>query len=341
VSGGPTALVTGATGAVGPALVDRLLREGCRVRILTRGNLPTPWAPGVVRVFQGDVADPEALAQAIPGVDWVFHLAAALHLFRSGPDAAARCERVNLRGARVTAEAAARAGASRLVLFSTIAVYGPTGPEGADEDTTPRPDSPYADSKLRAESVVQGFHGKDGLGVSVLRLAAVYGPRVKGNYERLLRALEAGWFVPIGPGLNRRTLVHEADVAEAALLAARSAEGAGRLYNVSDGRVHRLREILEAACRALGRRCLRFHVPLVVARAGARAGDLALFAAGRRSRFASLLAKYTEDVAVRAERIQHELGFQPRFDLESGWRDTVAARAHASSTRTALEDSTR
>jgi nucleoside-diphosphate-sugar epimerase len=338
VTDGPTALVTGATGAVGPALVDRLLREGCRVRILTRGHLPAAWPPGVVRAFQGDVADPEAFATAMPGVDWVFHLAAALHVSHPGPETIARDERVNVEGARAAAEAAARAGASRLVFFSTIAVYGATGPDGADEDTTARPDSPYARSKLRAEVVVQGLHGRNGLGVTVLRLAAVYGPRVKGNYERLLRALEAGWFVPVGPGLNRRTLVHETDVAEAALVVARSREAAGRLYNVSDGQVHTLRVIVKAACRALGRPQPLFRVPLVVARGAARAGDLALSAARRGPRFASLLDKYTEDVAVRAERIQRELGFRPRCDLEAGWRDTVDfRRSAAGSARTGPE----
>jgi UDP-glucose 4-epimerase len=237
----------------------------------------------------------------------------------------ARYERVNVEGARVVAEAASRVGVARLVLFSSIAVYGATGPEGADEETPPRPASLYAQSKLRAEVVVQGIRGQTGLAVTVLRLAAVYGPRVKGNYDRLVRALEAGWFVPIGPGLNRRTLVHEADVAEAALLTARSPSAPGRLYNVSDGHVHRLREILEAACRALGRPYPAVRVPLGVARAGARVGDVALSAVLRRPRFASLLDTYTEDVAVWAERIRRELGFRPRFDLESGWRDTVEA----------------
>ena len=230
----PVALVTGASGAVGPALVARLLQEGYRVRVLSRGRRPAAW-PEAVEARHGDVVDRVAVAGAVAGVDLVFHLAGLLHVTRPTPALTREYERVNVEGARVVAEESTRAGVSRLVLFSTIAVYGPTGPDGADEDTPPRPDSPYAQTKLRAEEAVRRLDGTAELRTSVLRLAAVYGPRVTGNYARLARAIESGWFVPVGEGLNRRTLVHEADVAEAALLAARSPQAAGRLYNVSDG----------------------------------------------------------------------------------------------------------
>jgi len=323
----PSALVTGGTGAVGPALVERLLHEGLRVRVLSRGAHPFPWPDGTVDVVSGDVGDRAVVRRAVDGVDWVFHLAAHLHAATAGEALAPVFERVNVEGTRVVAEEAARAGVKRLVFFSTISVYGPTGREGADEDTPPRPDTLYGETKLRAEDiVVRSAPGSGGLTTTVLRLAAVYGPRVRGNYERLAHALGRGWFVPPGRGLNRRTLVHESDVAQAALLAAGSPVAAGRLYNVSDGRVHPLRDVLAAMAAALGRPAPRVFVPLALARAGAGVGDLILRATGREPRLAPLLAKYGEDVAVRAERIQRDLGFRPDFDLDSGWRDALGRR---------------
>jgi UDP-glucose 4-epimerase len=319
----PVVLVTGGTGAVGPAVVDRLLEEGCRVRLLTRGRMPSPWPEARVGLARGDVCDRAAVAEAVRGADWVFHLSSYVHP-AAAPVDVAECERVNVLGTRVVAEESARAGVTRLVFFGTIAVYGPTGAGvEADEDSTARPESLAAETKLRAETVVRGVDGQGRLRTTVLRVAAVYGPRVKGQYARLLRALSGGWFVPVGRGLNRRTLVHERDLAEAALQVACSPQAAGRLYNVSDGQVHTLRDVIEAQCLALGRRAPRFRVPLPPARAAARVADRVLSAAGRPPRFADLLGKYTEDVAVRAERIQREVGFSARFDLRSGWEETV------------------
>ena len=293
------------------------------MRVFSRGRRPAAWPRDAVEALHGDVADRTAVAGAVSGVELVFHLAGLLHVTRPTPDLAREFERVNVEGARVVAEEAARAGVSRLVLFSTIAVYGATGPEGADEDTPPRPDSPYAETKLRGEEAVGRLDGTGGLRTSVLRLAAVYGPRVTGNYARLAGAIRSGWFLPLGEGLNRRTLVHEADVAEAALLAARSPRAGGRLYNVSDGDTPRLRDVLEAMCRALGRPYPRRHLPAGLARAVARAADTLASPLGGAPRFSPALAKYTEDVAVRAERIRRELGFRARFDLGSGWSDAL------------------
>ncbi|HEX9187632.1 MAG TPA: NAD-dependent epimerase/dehydratase family protein [Vicinamibacteria bacterium] len=319
----PVVLVTGGTGAVGPAVVDRLLAEGCRVRVLTRGRMPSPWPEGRVGLARGDVGDRAAVAEAVRGADWVFHLSSYVHP-AAAPADVAECERVNVEGTRVVAEESARAGVARLVFFGTIAVYGPTeaGVE-ADENSAARPESPAAVTKLRAEEAVRGADGRGRLRTTILRASAVYGPRVKGQYARLLRALSSGWFTPVGPGLNRRTLVYERDLAEAALQVACSRRAAGRLYNVSDGQVHTLRDVIEAQCLALGRRAPRLRVPLPPARAAARVADRVLAAAGRRARLTDLLGKYTEDVAVRADRIRDEIGFRPRFDLRSGWEETV------------------
>src|SRR5206468_7099629 len=129
-------------------------------------------------------------------------------------------------------EAARIEGVSRVVLLSTIAVYG-SQPRGLlDEDFPTRPDTLYGESKVEAERIAIGARTGDGRPLStVLRSAAVYGPRVKGNYQRLVRALARRRFVPIGPGDNLRTLVFEDDLASATVLAAQHAAAAGRIYN--------------------------------------------------------------------------------------------------------------
>lgn len=297
------------------------------MRVFSRGAGPLPWREGTVEAVRGDVGERDAVRAAVAGVDLVFHLAALLHQPPGLAQLGAGYERVNTVGARIVAEESARAGVRRLVFFSTISVYGPTSCREADEETVPAPRTPYASSKLLGERAVLECHGSDGLMVSVLRLAAVYGPRVKGNYLSLARAIEAGWFVPIGAGSNRRTLVHERDVAEAAWLAASCPQAAGRIYDVSDGGIHPLREIVSAIYAAVGRREPGWRIPAAPARTVAGIADAALRGLRRPPRFASMLDKYLEDVAVRADRIQRELGFRPRVELAAGWREVLGPGA--------------
>ena len=110
-------------------------------------------------------------------------------------------------------------GARYPVFFSTIAVYGNSNGQILTEDTPAKPDTFYARTKLAAERVVLDAKRVDDqpLG-TVLRFAAIYGSRIKGNYQRLVQALARRRFIPIGDGSNRRTLIYDRDVAKAALL---------------------------------------------------------------------------------------------------------------------------
>jgi UDP-glucose 4-epimerase len=183
----------------------------------------------------------------------------------------------------------------------------------------------YGQTKLAAERIVLGARRLDGqpLG-TVLRLAAVYGTRIKGNYRRLAQSLAQGRFVPIGKGLNRRTLIYDRDVASAALLAANHPAAAGQVYNVSDGQLHTLNEIITVMCGALGRVPPRISLPIAPVQLAASLIEGGARFIGRTSPIgSSTIEKYTEDVAVSSRRIQSELEFAPKFDLVPGWQETV------------------
>ena len=191
----------------------------------------------------------------------------------------------------------------------------------------------------------------------MLRLGAVYGARIKGNYERLTRALAVGtgrWgtrlchvphlpvprfpFIPVGNGLNRRTLVYDKDVGHAAALAVSHPAAAGHVFNVTDGAFHTLNEIIESICSALGRKPPQFALPLgpirIVAgfiETGYRVMGIVAGNLGTRLRHVPIITpvtkamidKYTEDIAVDGSRIQKELGFVPQYDLKTGWEETI------------------
>ena len=311
------ALVTGATGAIGPSVVAALSKTH-DVRTFSRQPPPAGLFPETVTPLTGDVADANAMRNAARGADVIVHLAALLHIVDPPQELRAEYERVNVTGTKTVIDAALAEGVSRVVLMSTIAVYGYGTRARLDEDSPVHPETFYGQTKLSAERVAIAARRPGGSSLAtVLRSAAVYGPRVKGNYDRLVRALARRRFIPIGPGENLRTLIFDRDLASATALAATHPAAAGRVYNVSDGTPHSLREIIAAISQALGRRPPRWHAPVAPVRLALRAASII------DHRLPRVLEKYLEEVAVDASRIQVELGFRPETDLLDGWRSTV------------------
>ncbi len=317
-------LVTGATGVAGPALVNLLLEKGYCVRIFSRHCSGVDALPDSVERFQGNIIDPRAVSMALKGVDAVFHLAAKLH------DTKGRCKGdqitlINVQGTKNLVDQARIAGVVRFVFFSTINVYGPSHQDQCFTETSPVcPQDCYARSKLEAERLVlaRGTQDPDGFSPVVLRVAAVYGPRMKGNYKTLMRYLKQGGFVLLGDGKNLRTLVFDQDLAQAALLCLEHRDSHGQIYNVTDGAVHPFSHILCSMCRALGRKnlFLRISEKKVVWMLD-RANRMFRFQ--RLAQVTRMVEKQTESLGVSGEKLQTVLGFMPVVDLDQGWRAVV------------------
>jgi len=321
----PLVLVTGATGALGPGVVGRLAASGWRVRGLALEGPPAMSDTEAVEWFTGDICDRQLLDRAMQGASHVVHMAALLHINNPAPHLAAEFERVNVGGTRAVVDATQRCGVQRLVFLSTIAVYGGDRGEILTESSQPSPATCYAETKLAAERIVLDAQNGDAqpLG-TVLRLAAVYGSRVKGNYSRLVAALASGRFIPIGRGSNRRTLVYDKDVAAAVQTALEHPRAGGQVYNVTDGEIPTLRRIIEAICTGLGRHPPRVALPAGPVRLGLSAADRLGRAIGRDLPVNStMLEKYLEDVAVDGTKIMRELDFHPAYNLAAGWQEAI------------------
>lgn len=321
----PLILVTGATGTIGPRVVTALCEAGYSVRTFSMDPPPVSSWPDYVESCIGDVTDASAVQVAMQGVDSVIHLAALLHIVNPPPALQEKYERINVGGTSTLVSTAVQAGVKRVVFFSTIAVYGSSDGEIITESTLPKPDTFYARTKLAAERIVLEAKGLDGRQIgTILRLGAVYGSRIKGNYQRLLQSLARGRFIPVGNGANRRTLVYDKDVARAAVLALKHPAAAGEIFNVSDGEFYALNDIILTMCQALGRKPPRLSLTISpVRRAVGIVEDMARILRIKPPIMRATIDKYTEDVAVDSRRIQRELGFVPQFDLSAGWEDAV------------------
>lgn len=318
-------LVTGATGAVGPQVVAALSDARYKIRTLSLDPAPAGIWPDAVETKIGDVTNVVDVQSAMQGVDAVVHLAALLHIINPTPALKQQYEKINVGGTAVVVEAAVQANIRRVLYFSTIAVYGDSCGQILHEATPPNPKTFYEQTKLEAERIVLGAKNylDQPIG-TVLRLASVYGSRIKGNFGRLTHALARHRFIPIGNGLNRRTLVYDKDVGRAAVLALSHPSAVGRAFNVTDGEFHTLNEIIKSICSALSRKPPRLSLPSGIVRSAALAIEAGCHIFGLRAPISSeMVGKYTEDVAVEGRLIQKDLGFIPQYDLETGWQETI------------------
>lgn len=169
--------VTGGAGFIGANLVRRLLDDGAKVTVLddfSTGSLAN--LDGfAATVVEGSILDPSALDKMMDGVHAVVHLAARPSVPRSLQDPVAS-HHANATGTLLVLEAARRAGGPQVVLASSSSVYGgnPAMPKG--EGLRPMPLSPYAASKLAAESYGLAYGECFDLPVLAFRLFNVYGP---------------------------------------------------------------------------------------------------------------------------------------------------------------------
>lgn len=318
-----TCLVTGADGFIGSALCRRLEGMGTRVYRLSRKAVgPDSIAADLGRnpsLRLGD-ARPEA----------VFHLAGRVHVMDEGPDAEAEHIRVTVEGTWYLLKAAAEAGASVFVFFSSCAVMPEGSASELDETAQPAPSTPYGRAKLRAEELVLDANNKGGMRTVSLRLPMVYGPGHKGHLPLMIRAIDRGVFPPLPRYPGKRSLVHVQDAVDAAILVGQRPEAAGKVYVVAEPRAYSSREIYEIVLRSLGRRPPAWHVPRAVLASAALIGDLGERLTRQRLPFDSdALSKLSRPAVYSAAKIERELGFRTAKSFATAAPDLVRQRAPA------------
>jgi UDP-glucose 4-epimerase len=277
-------LITGGAGFIGSHAVEELLAAGERVRVLDnfttgrRENLAgMAGMAGDLEIVEGDIREPATVAAAVAGCDRVLHLAAIASVTRSFDDPQETWA-VNVGGTANVLAAAHDAGARRVVLASSCAVYGTTDALPVAEAALPHPESPYAQSKLDAEGLCLAAC-EGGFDTGVLRFFNVYGPRqdpssdYSGVIAIFMDRLAAGRSCTVyGDGHQTRDFVFVKDVVAAcgAALDGRMLGGrplAATPINVGTGIETSLRDVLAALALASGQEP-------VVRFAAAREGDI-------------------------------------------------------------------
>lgn len=300
-------LVTGGAGFIGSHLVEACVRRGDKVRVLD--NLCTGFLRNLdqfkddVEFIQGDVADEQATARAMQGVEIVFHQAA----LASVPLSIERpldTHRACVTGTINVLHQAVRAGVRRVVYAASSSAYGDRPFAAKRETDLPQVLSPYAAAKLAGELYCQAFYHSFGLETVGLRYFNVFGPRQDpaSPYSAVIPLFVTailGGKRPIifGDGSQSRDFIFVKNVVQGNLLAAECQSAAGKTINMAEGRQTSLLRLLQILSKLLGIEVEPDFQP-------ARVGDV------RESLADMTLARQI-------------LNFEPQTSLEEGIRQTI------------------
>ena len=272
---GSRILITGGAGFVGSHITDELIeREGVREVILldnllrgSRRNVQDALRSGRARLVEGDIRDRALLDRLLPGVDYVFHMA-ALRITRCAENPREALE-VMYDGAFNVVEACVRHQVKKLVAASSASIYGTADLFPTREDHHPYNNRTlYGAAKMANELMYRAFNDMYGLPYVAMRYFNIYGPRMdtEGKYTEVLirwyRLVKEGKQPLIfGEGDQTMDFVEVGDVARANVLAMR-APVSDQVVNVASQRETSLRELCDAFLRAMGSSLVPKHIPL-------------------------------------------------------------------------------
>jgi UDP-glucose 4-epimerase len=300
-------LVTGGAGFIGSHLVERLLGEGFKVRILddfSSGREENLYnVAKSVEIFRGDIRNNEVVDKAVSGVDAVIHLAAKIDVDESFKDPMLYHE-VNVGGTLNLLNSCVREAVKKFLYVSTCAVYGNPLKLPVGEEHPANPLSPYAASKLAAEAYCKAYTNIFNLNLVILRLFNVYGPRqfrnpYAGVILRFIENLKSGRpLVIFGDGEQTRDFTFVEDAVEAMTRLIVSENIKNETFNLGSGRPISINQLANILMRVMNVKGLKpIHT-------NPRPGDI------RHSQ---------ADIS----KIARAINFKPKTPLEEGLRLTL------------------
>lgn len=258
-----TALVTGVAGFIGSNLATALLDRGYEVRGVDNfatgreANLDTLDGKAAFSFIEADIRDAEAMADAVSGVDYIFHQAAVPSVPRSVEDPVTTTD-ANCTGTATLLDAARHANVDTVVVASSSSVYGSSEELPKVESMPESPESPYALSKYFTEKLALQYNELYEINTVALRYFNVFGPRQdpEGEYAavipKFINLMLAGKRPTIhGDGEQSRDFTYVENAVRANVLAAEG-ETSGIAVNVACGGRVTINELVDRVNKILG-----------------------------------------------------------------------------------------
>ena len=301
-------LVTGANGLVGRALCSALDQtEGQVVRAVRTST--TPWEIPV-----GDLHKSTDWSEAMgQDTDVVVHLAGQVPLTDNASRVPNdRYTEVNTLGTANLARQCAQHGVKRFIFVSTVKVLGEGKSEPYQDADLAVPADAYAISKWDAEQALWQVAAETGMEVVMLRPPLVYGPGVKGNFLRLMQAIDKRRPLPLGAIHNQRSLIYLGNLIDVIRLCVTHPNAAGKAFLVSDGDDVSTPELVRRIAASLGRRPFLLPVPASWMQWAGRV-------LGKQAAVDRLLGSLCVDISP----LREELDWTPPYSMQAGLEATA------------------
>ena len=318
--------VTGGTGFLGSHIVRQLAKKDHEVDILVRTTSNMDMIKGLpICIVEGDITDFDSLLAGVSDdVEFMFHNAAVM----SDWGGKQRFYAVNIEGTRNVLEVIRRKDIPKLIHTSTAAFYRfPGSKTPMDEDYEKKPYNEYQRSKLIAEEVVQEYSRDYGIKATMIRPPAILGYGDMYTGPQMIKYIQKGTFAYFGDGSNNFSIAHAEDVARCLILASENFDKTeGEAYNVVSF-VTEVRALIETLADELGvqKEFRSFPYGLIFGVGKLMDG---LWRAFLRKK-APLLTSYRvmmfgRDFVVDDSKARKDLGYEPKWSLESTVKDMVA-----------------
>ncbi|OIN94872.1 MAG: hypothetical protein AUJ48_04315 [Deltaproteobacteria bacterium CG1_02_45_11] len=307
-------LITGADGFIGKALCAEMVSRGWKVRASVRSRNKIRSISQEIEIIEtGSIGPDTEWAHALDNVESVVHLAGRVHVMEdSSSDPLSEYRIVNTAATEKLARSAASSGVRRFIFMSTVKVNGEGRGVPYCEDDIPGPSDPYGISKWEAEKIIKAIANETGMEAVIIRAPMVYGPEVKANFLRLLKAVDRGIPMPLYGIKNKRSMIYLGNLVDAIVTCINHPKAAGQTYLVSDGEDVSTPELIRRVAIALGKPSRLFPLPAPILRFTGK-----IF--GKTDAVERILGSLT----INSAKIRNELNWQPPFTMQQGLKETA------------------
>lgn len=304
--------ITGGTGFIGKRLVSSHLKQGHKVRVLTR-HLPSNniKLPERVHFYQADLTrSVEELIPFVNGADVLYHCAGEIR-------DTSRMHAVHIKGTQNLLKAANQR-IKRWVQLSSVGVYGPIFNGIVTEETPLNPVGVYEKTKTESDKLVieAGNHGY--ITFSILRPSIIYGSEMpNSSLFQMISMIDKGIFFFIGKSGAIANYIHVDNVVEALIRCGKMPEAEGQIYNLSDKCT--LEEFVSIISRNLRKQTTTLRIPEAIVRPIVRSISWLPKMPLTISRVNALTSRcvYSE------HKIEQQLGYVHRISIQEGLSQLV------------------
>jgi nucleoside-diphosphate-sugar epimerase len=250
-------LITGSKGFVGSTLTNKL-----KLAYTVIGHGRTGYNYSDAREFFAVNIDSQSNWKAcLSGVNTIIHLAAVAHNKSNDPEL---INDVNVNGTINLAQQAVKSSVKRFIFISSIGVLGNTTRTPFNEKSSTAPHTPYAASKLQAESALLKIASESNMEVVIIRPVLVYGAGAPGNFGKLVNLVDRVPLLPFALCHNKRSFISVDNLVDFISVCIIHPKAKNQIFCISDGTDVSTREFTDGIAEGLNKGLIQLPIPVSI-----------------------------------------------------------------------------